>query len=199
MSVAAFGQFALATAMSRDDHSLLLARLVTGLGFGGAMANLVTVATEISASGRRTATTTLILCGLPAGGVLVSLIARLGGDSLDWRMLFIIGGLIPVALAPIICFLLPETRPQASPGADRRAMTALFGGGRIMSTLLIWIAFLMIVLVLNLLLNWLPTLVTAKGLTAGDGAAAAMVFNLSGVVGALVAGLLVDRFACAGS
>ena len=63
-----------------------------------------------------------------------------------------------------------------------------------MSTLLIWIAFLMIVLVLNLLLNWLPTLVTAKGLTAGDGAAAAMVFNLSGVVGALVAGLLVDRF-----
>ena len=78
-------------------------------------------------------------------------------------------------------------------------MTALFGGGRIMSTLLIWIAFLMIVLVLNLLLNWLPTLVTAKGLTAGDGAAAAMVFNLSGVVGDLVAGLLVDRFACAGS
>ena len=47
---------------------------------------------------------------------------------------------------------------------------------------------------LNLLLNWLPTLVTAKGLTAGDGATAALVFNLSGVFGALVAGVLVDRF-----
>ena len=154
------------------------------------MANLVTFATEISAPGRRTATTTLMFCGLPAGGVLVSLVARLGGEALDWRMLFVIGGLIPVALAPVVYFLLPETRPQAREGADRRAVTALFGGGRAAATLLIWVAFLLIVLVLNLLLNWLPTLVAAKGLTGGDGAAAALVFNLSGVFGPLIAGQL---------
>lgn len=194
MSVAAFGVFSLATAISHDYPTLLLARWVTGLGFGGAMANLVTIATEISAPGRRTATTTLMFCGLPAGGSLVSLVARLGGDALDWRMLFVIGGLIPVVLAPVVWFLLPETKPQARPDADLRAVTALFGGGRATVTLLIWIAFLLIVLVLNLLLNWLPTLVTAKGLTAGDGATAALVFNLSGVFGALIAGVLVDRF-----
>lgn len=193
-SVAAFGVFSLATAFTHDFHSLLAARLLTGLGFGGAMANLVTVATEISAPGRRTSTTTLMFCGLPAGGVLVSLIARLDGGAHDWRMLFIIGGLIPVVLAPMVYFLLPETRPQAHPGMDQRATTALFGGGRAASTLLIWAVFLLIVLVLNLLLNWLPSLVTAKGLTAGDGASAALVFNLSGVVGALIAGVLVDRF-----
>ena len=194
MSVAAFGVFSLSTAFCQDYQSLFLARFLTGLGFGGAMTNLVTVATEISAPGRRTATTTLMFCGLPAGGVLVSLVARLGGEALDWRMLFVIGGLIPVVLAPVVYFLLPETRPQAREGADRRAATALFGGGRAAATLLIWVAFLLIVLVLNLLLNWLPTLVTAKGLTAGDGATAALVFNLSGVFGALVAGVLVDRF-----
>ena len=194
MSVAAFGVFSLATAICQDYQSLFLARLFTGLGFGGAMTNLVTVATEISTPGRRTATTTLMFCGLPAGGVLVSLVARLGGEGLDWRTLFVIGGLLPVVLAPVVYFLLPETRPQAREGADRRAVTALFGGGRAAATLLIWVAFLLIVLVLNLLLNWLPTLVTAKGLTGGDGATAALVFNLSGVFGALVAGVLVDRF-----
>lgn len=193
-SVAAFGVFSLATALSHGYPILLLARFVTGLGFGGAMANLVAVATEISAPGRRTATTTLMFCGFPAGGVLVALIARLGGEALDWRTLFVIGGLIPVVLAPVVYFLLPETRPETPADADRRAVTALFGGGRGPATLLLWSAFLMIVLVLNLLLNWLPSLVTAKGLTAGDGATAALVFNLSGVVGALVAGPLVDRF-----
>ena len=193
-SVAAFGVFSIATAYSYDYPSLLAARLVTGLGFGGAMANLVTIATEISTPSRRAATTTMMFCGFPAGGAMVALVARMGGETLDWRMLFIIGGLIPVVLAPVVFFLLPETKPQASPSADRRAMTGLFGGGRAAATSLIWAAFLLIVLVLNLMLNWLPTLVTAMGLTAGDGATAALAFNLSGVVGALIAGLLVDRF-----
>ena len=193
-SVAAFGVFSIATAFSHDYPTLMLARLATGLGFGGVMANLVTLATEISAPGRRTATTTMMFCGFPAGGVLVALIARLGGESLDWRALFVIGGLIPAVLTPVVYFLLPETRPQVAPDADRRSMTALFGGGRAAATLLVWTASLLLTLVLNLLLNWLPTLVTAKGLTAGDGATAALAFNLSGVVGALITGVLVDRF-----
>jgi MFS transporter, AAHS family, 3-hydroxyphenylpropionic acid transporter len=193
-SIAAFGVFSLATAFSHDYPALMLARLATGLGFGGVMANLVTLATEISPPGRRTATTTMMFCGFPAGGVLVALIARLGGEALDWRVLFIIGGVIPVVLAPVVYFLLPETRPQAAPDADRRSVAALFGGGRAAATLLIWTASLLLTLVLNLLLNWLPTLVTAKGLTAGDGATAALAFNLSGVIGALIAGILVDRF-----
>lgn len=193
-SVAAFGVFSLATAFTHDLQSLLAARLLTGLGFGGAMANLVTIATEISPPGRRATTTTLMFCGLPAGGVLVSLLARLDGGAHDWRLLFIIGGLIPVVLAPVVYFLLPETRPPTRATVDQRATTALFGGGRAPATLLIWAVFLLIVLVVNLLLNWLPSLVAAKGLTAADGASAALVFNLSGVVGALIAGVAVDRF-----
>ena len=193
-SVTAFGLFSLATAFSHDYHSLLAARLITGLGFGGAMSNLVTIATEISAPDRRATTTTMMFCGFPAGGAMVSLIARLGGEALDWRTLFIIGGLIPVLLAPVAYFRLPETKPQTPADADRRFAPALFGEGRAAATLLIWAAFLMIVLVLNLLLNWLPTLVTAKGLTPADGSAAALAFNLSGVVGAVVAGVLADRF-----
>ncbi len=193
-SVAAFGIFSLATAMCADYPTLLLARFAAGLGFGGAMSNLIAVATEISAPGRRAVTVTGMFCGMPAGGAVVSLIARFAGEGVDWRTLFIIGGVLPILLAPAVHFLLPETRPAPVAGADRRVLPALFGGGRAVGTLLMWTTFLLTLAVLNLMLAWLPTLVTAKGLTAMDGSSAALAFNLSGIVGAILTGLAVDRF-----
>ena len=47
-SVAAFGLFSLLTAMAHSYEALLWARFATGLGFGGAMPNLIAVAVEIS-------------------------------------------------------------------------------------------------------------------------------------------------------
>jgi AAHS family 3-hydroxyphenylpropionic acid transporter len=43
------------------------------------------------------------------------------------------------------------------------------------------------------LLNWLPTLVVAKGFAPSDGASASLAFNLVGVVGSLVLGVAADR------
>lgn len=193
-SVAAFGAFSLMTAYSQTYEFLLVARVIAGVGFGGAMANLIAVATEISPTGRRTATVTTMFCGFPAGGAAVSLIARLAGEEFNWRMFFIIGGVVPILLAPLVWWFLPETRPEPRPDADRRLLPALLGRGRAVGTLLVWTAFFLTLIVLNLMLNWLPTLVTAKGLAPTDGATAALAFNVTGIVGALVTGRVVDRF-----
>src|SRR5690606_28320863 len=89
--------------------------------------------------------------------------------------------------------LLPETRPAPREGADRSTWRGLFGESRAASTLLLWAVFAMTLLVLYLMLNWLPTLVVAKGLTAEDGSAAALSFNLVSIAGALLLGFVVDR------
>ena len=193
VSVVAFGIFSIATAMSFDYQTLLLARLATGLGFGGAMPNLIAIATEISPPHRRAATVTTMFCGMPAGGAAVALLTRFGGDALDWHTIFYLGGALPLLLAPVIFLLLPETRPQPQAGADRRLLQALFGGGRAVATLLLWLVFVLTLVVLYLMLNWLPTLVIAKGLTAADGSAASLSFNLTSIAGALILGFVVDR------
>src|SRR5205085_8782266 len=100
---------------------------------------------------------------------------------------------LPLLLAPIVFFLLPETRPQPQAGADRGLLQALFGGGRAVATLLLWLVFVLTLVVLYLMLNWLPTLVIAKGLTAADGSAASLSFNLTSIAGALILGFIVDR------
>jgi AAHS family 3-hydroxyphenylpropionic acid transporter len=131
--------------------------------------------------------------GMPAGGALVSLFARMAGEHADWRLLFIVGGALPLLIAPLVVWLLPETRPEPAPDLDRSLGRALFGEGRAAATLLLWSASLLSLVILHLLLNWLPLLVAAKGHSAGDGAAAALAFNVAGAVGAVALGLVADR------
>jgi AAHS family 3-hydroxyphenylpropionic acid transporter len=192
-SVLAFGLFSLGTAFAHAFEPLLAARLLTGLGFGGVMANLISVAAEIAPPGRRAAVTGAMFGGMPAGGAIVSLFARMAGEHADWRLLFIVGGALPLLIAPLVVWLLPETRPEPAPDLDRSLGRALFGEGRAAATLLLWSASLLSLVILHLLLNWLPLLVAAKGHSAGDGAAAALAFNVGGAVGAVALGLVADR------
>lgn len=192
-SVVLFGLCSIWTAMTQSYEALLAARFFTGLGFGGALPNLIAIAAEISKPDRRGATVSLMFCGMPAGGAAVALAARLMGDGLDWRAVFFAGGLLPLILTPVILWLLPETRPAHAAGTDRRLLHALFGEGRAAPTLLLWAANLLTLVVLYLMLNWLPSLVVAKNLPASDGAAASLAFNSVGVIGALSLGFVVDR------
>ncbi|WP_293676894.1 MFS transporter [uncultured Phenylobacterium sp.] len=192
-SVALFGLFSVVTAFTQTYETLLLARLATGLGFGGAMPNLIAIATEIAPAHRRAATVTTIFCGMPAGGASVALLSRLAGPELDWQTIFLIGGALPLVLTPILVFLLPETRPEPAAGVNRGTLNALFGQGRAAGTLLLWAVFMLTLVVLYLMLNWLPTLVIAKGFGPADGASASLAFNLVSIAGALSLGFVVDR------
>ncbi|MBJ7410419.1 MAG: MFS transporter [Phenylobacterium sp.] len=192
-SVAAFGLFSLLTAAAHSYEALLWARLATGLGFGGAMPNLIAVAVEISRPERRAATVSAMFCGMPAGGATSALIARLAGDGLEWRTIFIAGGIVPLLLLPVIVLLLPETRPPHDPAADRNLGRALFAEKRAAPTVLLWAAFMMTLVVLYLALNWLPTLVVDKGHPSSEGFAAAMAFNVAGALGSIGVGAICDK------
>ena len=92
---------------------------------------------------------------------------------------------------------MPETL-QAARGrcASCEHRRRLFGEGRTPATLLLWLAFLPTLLILYLILNWLPTLVTANGLDRAVAPQASLAFNFASIAGALVFGRLVDRIGC---
>ena len=187
-----FGLFSLATALASDVHGLIAARLATGLGFGGAMPNMLAVAAEISSPSRRTATGTAMFAGFPAGGILAALVTVLAPAAFDWRLIFVIGGALPMVLAPVALWLLPETRVRRE--AERApSISALTAQGRAITTLLIAAALGFTLVVQYLMLSWLPTLAIASGMPRPQAAMAAAYYNAAGIAGGLLFGVVVDR------
>ncbi len=194
-AVAGFGLFTLGMIGAPNFMTLFVCRVLAGLGFGAALPIMMAIAAEISTPERRALTGAVVFSGMPAGGGSSAVLVQYLGVDFDWRSLFLIGGLLPVLLVPAIYFLLPETGDRntvkhESPGdmAD-----ALFKEGRFAPTLLLWATFLPTLTILYLILNWLPTLMAAKGFAGSVPAQATMLFNYASIGGALIFGRLVDR------
>ncbi len=196
VSIAVFGLFSLLSALAWDMSSLTWARFLTGLGLGGALPNLLALVSESSAANRRSANVAMVYAGTPLGGALISLVAYLNGSS-QWRMIFVIGGVVPLLLVPLMMRYMQESDTftqarAASAGRDKPGIVSLFADGRGASTVLLWVSFFLALLTLYLLLNWLPTLLTGNGLNKPQAAFAQIGFNIGGAVTALLIGRLLE-------
>ena len=204
-SIALFGVFSLLTPLAWDMASLSLARLLTGLGLGGALPNVIALVAECSRDNRRNAAVAMVYSGLPFGGALISLISMLLAAT-HWRFIFVAGGVAPLVLAPIMALGMPESaafrrvqidNPAAvsvdgATSARRGSFIAIFTEGRATGTLLLWVSFLLALLTLYLLLNWLPTLLIGDGLSREQAAVAQIGFTAGGGLAAIVMGYLLE-------
>ena len=85
-------------------------------------------------------------------------------------------------------FYLPE---EKLPGG---AAKHLFTGRRAIATILLWMVFFINFIFLFFMFNWLPALMQQAGQPIAIAILATVGFNLGGVVGGIVLGLLMDRF-----
>jgi MFS transporter, AAHS family, 3-hydroxyphenylpropionic acid transporter len=195
-SLLLFGTFSLLTAMAGGAQLLFAARLLTGLGLGGAMPNFISLASESAHSERRLSVVTLVMAGMPLGGTLAGIMSLGGEFGWSWRSIFIAGGTTPMILAVVMMYWLPEQphfrRDAQAHGSPRvePVRRVLFGSGRAATTGMLWIAFFFTQLVLLLMLNWLPSLVIGLGFSRAQASWASVCFSLSGGIGAIFLGRL---------
>jgi len=193
-AVILFGVFSLWTAYVENYSHLLLARLMTGLGLGAALPNLIALCAEAVGEQRRSTAISIMYSGVPLGGALAAVVAMFSHDH--WQMTFIIGGLAPLAAVPLMIALLPESRAFQQSGTLLQrpsTSTALFGEGRAGATLLLWLAYFFTLTVMYMLLNWLPSLLIGQGFSKPDAGLVQMLFNIGGALGSLLGGVLLDR------
>lgn len=119
LSTLAFGLGTLATIFVTDTTGLLVIRFVTGLGLGGAMPNAVAMTAEFSPHRRRATMVMAMFCGFSVGAALGGLIAAALIPVFGWRSVFLVGGIAPLLLCPILVVRLPESvRFLALTGGD---------------------------------------------------------------------------------
>ena len=197
LSAVLFGLFSTATAFATSAHMLLAARFLTGVGLGGALPNIIALTAENVSYARRHTAVGFLYASLPTGGGLASLIAAMAARADQWPVVYLVGGIVPLLVAPLLAFALPNRKPAAATVVEAAATpgiaTALFGEGRALRTLLLWIGFFAALLIMYLLLGWLPSLMVSRGLTRPQASTVQMAFNWCGALGSIVTGLALDR------
>ncbi|MDR2215966.1 MAG: MFS transporter [Nevskiaceae bacterium] len=96
-------------------------RFVTGLGMGGVTPLATTLISEWTSARVRSVIVALVISSVPVGG---SLAGFANSHVEEWQKMFLIGGLVPLAL--FICFgmLLPESPKYLSQRPDQHAKLA---------------------------------------------------------------------------
>lgn len=199
-SLTIFGIFSLMTTFAGDMQGLTIMRLLTGLGLGGTMPSMIAIAAGVRGGMPKGGDIAFTYIGMPLGGAIASLLVVFLPVE-HWRQVFVIGGVTPLLTAAGMALFLPAVlnHPTAAAAAASTpsavqvsASREQFGDGRLPRTLVLWIGFFLAVLTLHLLLNWLPLLLTAQGLTKNQAALAQVGFNLGGAAGALTVGRMLD-------
>jgi AAHS family 3-hydroxyphenylpropionic acid transporter len=205
VSVALFGAFSLFTAFAWNTSSLIIIRALTGLGLGGALPMILALVAESGNAAGQAGRVAMVYAITPLGGAVISLLSMLIAPA-QWRGMFVVGGIVPLILAPVMAFTLQESRafqrihlapagaspPDAAGMPKSGSFRAIFSGGRALRTLFLWSSFFLGLLLLYLLLNWLPTLLTSDGLTHAEAAGVQIGFNLGGTLAAVLIGYLLN-------
>jgi AAHS family 4-hydroxybenzoate transporter-like MFS transporter len=209
-------------AASTSVEMLFAFRFVTGLGIGGAMPNAIAMTSEYVPSRIRSLMVVMMFNGFIAGSIAAGLTAARIVEALGWNSVFIVGGVLPLLLAPAILLLLPESvrflaskegrqaqvsslmrRIDPSLAADTRfvlddhsdarmSVAALFRDGRARRTILLWLLVFCSLLDLFLMTNWLPTQIASLGVSVAIAILISTCLQVGGMIG-MVQGWMMDR------
>jgi len=108
-SALVFGLITVAIAFVNDAQTLMILRLLAGIGLGGAMPNATALSSEYVPRRSRPFAVTLTIVCIPLGGFVAGWMGSHIIGPYGWRNLFILGGMIPIGLAALLFFILPES------------------------------------------------------------------------------------------
>ncbi|AOY95383.1 MFS transporter [Cupriavidus sp. USMAA2-4] len=99
----------LCSALAQDVPQLAVLRAVTGLGIGGMLASINVITGEYASDKWRSTAIVLQATGYPVGATIGGAIAGVLLARYGWRSVFVFGGLVTLAMIPVVLARLPES------------------------------------------------------------------------------------------
>jgi AAHS family 4-hydroxybenzoate transporter-like MFS transporter len=124
LSTVIFGAFSLLCARADSVAELTVLRFLTGIGLGGMLPNITALNAEFAPLRVRATLVVLMFMGVTAGSTLPALVVA-AVPHYGWRILYLVGGVVPLAVAIVLYFLLPESIKFLSLRQDQRSRQKL--------------------------------------------------------------------------
>jgi MFS transporter, AAHS family, 4-hydroxybenzoate transporter len=115
-----FGAFTLAMTQATSINELTGLRFLTGIGIGGLMPNTIALNAELAPKQWRALLVVLMFTGITLGSGTPGAVAGWLVPTYGWKILFVIGGVVPLAVAVCVWFLLPESVKFLAKRPERR-------------------------------------------------------------------------------
>jgi MFS transporter, AAHS family, 4-hydroxybenzoate transporter len=118
---AIFGVFTLAMMWAQNLDQMIVLRFITGIGIGGLMPNTIALNSELSPRRWRAMLVVLMFTGVTLGSGTPGPVAGWVVPEHGWKVLFLIGGVVPLAIAVLLLFVMPESVKFLARRPGRRA------------------------------------------------------------------------------
>jgi MFS transporter, AAHS family, 4-hydroxybenzoate transporter len=191
--VAVFGIFSLFSALVGSPIQLAALRFLTGLGLGGGIPLAIALASDFAPPMSQGRLVILMSAGVPigsaVGGLLASQLVRVFG----WQAIFVVGGVLPLAMAPLLALWLPESVALSAAKRLHNPVAALFRDGLAASTALLWAINLLNLLGTFFILLWTPAILHSAGVSPSWAIFGTTMYGLGVILGALLTAPVVDR------
>ena len=200
---------------------LVVLRFITGIGIGGVMPVTVALTSDYVPERLRAAVIMVIFTGNPLGGFLGGQLIAQMLPQFGWTVIFLLGGLLPLALIPVMLLWLPESprillargrlttrterllqRLNIEPAdavhpvdvATGNPVAGLFRDGLGPTTVLVWILYFANLLSIYMISYWLPTVLNLSGLSPADSVFAASLMSAGPMLSVFAMAPLARRF-----
>jgi AAHS family 4-hydroxybenzoate transporter-like MFS transporter len=218
-SLTIFGIASLLSAAAGSLGMLSLWRFFTGVGIGGGFSGAAALTGDYAPHRLRATMIMITFTGAPLGGFVGGQIVALLLAHFDWPVIFVLGGVFPLLLVPVLALLLPESprflaaKPNLSPRhaavlrrleiaptqsghvdvAQGNPVRMLFSNGYGLQTTLLWIIFFCSLMNLFLFAYWMPTVFNLIGMSPPQAVFASSLRDLGAIFAVLYLGLAIDR------
>ncbi|WP_246079979.1 MFS transporter [Nonomuraea mesophila] len=193
-SVAWFTLWTIASAVAAAPWQLGAFRLLAGIGMGAVLPVVLALARELAPADRTGAVFTVLMAGLPAGGMLASLTGLVVLPVGGWRVMFLIGGVASVAILVVAFLWLPDSADYRGRAPEPISASMLFAPGLRLSTMVFPLANLMMLLTWYGLNTWLTQLMRDLSYPLSSALQFSTVLNLGALTGSFALAALTLRW-----
>src|SRR5512139_916174 len=198
VSLLILGSATLLAIQANGPSDIAVWRTVAGCGLGAVVPITIAIVADIAPAARRVTIVTLMASGFTIGAASSGLIAPWLSRHLGWQGLFGYGGIMPLAIAVLCYFGIPESRPAAAgapqPQPDAAArVAALFAPQYRWRTLFLWFLTALNLFANYGLFSWLPTLLVQNGWTLAAASRVTSFLAIGGLTGCYLVSTLADR------